>query len=154
MQTPADRRCGGVHREGDNLGRGKITEEATVAFFDSEKFLGTTPVDRATREAHFEYCFPTRDEHQVRAVFGGQKVVNDEGMVTAFLKPSTSKALTVEVKAHEIEVENTPAPVTATMVTTAITVVTAVRIRGGSDGSDIDSADNSILRKLLIAVSA
>ncbi|CAB0487696.1 hypothetical protein CIP107507_00120 [Corynebacterium diphtheriae] len=52
--------------------------------------------------------FPTRGEHQVRAVFGGQELVNDEGVVTAVLKPSTSEALTVEVKAHEIEVKDTP----------------------------------------------
>lgn len=49
----------------------------------------------------------------MRAVFGGQKVGNDEGVVTAVLKPSTSEALTVEVKAHELEVEDTPAPATA-----------------------------------------
>lgn len=52
--------------------------------------------------------FPTRGEHQVRAVFSDQGVVNDEGVVMAVLKPSTSEALTVEVKAHEIEVKDTP----------------------------------------------
>lgn len=90
--------------------------------------------------------FPTRGEHQVRVVFGGQEVVNDEGVVTAVLKPSTSEAFTVEVKAHEIEVEDTP---------------------GAGDGNDADNGDNggdgdqdqggsdgSILRKLLIALGA
>src|SRR5699024_1104430 len=89
-------------------GEEKITEGATVSFFDGEKFLGTAPVDPATGEARFEYRLPTRGEHQVRAVFGGQEVVNDEGAVTAVLKPSTDEELTVEVKAHEVEVEDTP----------------------------------------------
>lgn len=107
----------------------------------------------ATGEASFEYRFPTRGEHQVRAVFGGQELVNDEGVVTAVLKPSTSEALTVEVKAHEIEGEDTPAPVTATMVT-GDNVVDGDQDRGGSDGSDMGSANGSILRKLLIALGA
>ncbi|CAB0627762.1 hypothetical protein FRC0103_00022 [Corynebacterium diphtheriae] len=97
--------------------------------------------------------FPTRGEHQVRAVFGGQELVNDEGVVTAVLKPSTSEALTMEVKAHEIEVEDTRAPVTATMVT-GDNIGDGDQDRGGSDGSDMGSANGSILRKLLIALGA
>ncbi|CAB0673891.1 hypothetical protein FRC0028_00293 [Corynebacterium diphtheriae] len=92
-----------------------------------------------------------RGEHQVRAVFSGQEAVNDEGVVTAVLKPSTSEALTGEVKAHEIEVKDTPAPVTATMVT-GDNGGDGDQDRGGSDGSDMGSADGSILRKLLIAL--
>ena len=43
----------------------------------------------------------------MRAVFNGQEVVNADGAVTALLEPSTSEELTVEVKAHEIVVEDT-----------------------------------------------
>ncbi|MFA1418535.1 hypothetical protein ACDL62_10455 [Corynebacterium diphtheriae] len=74
-------------------------------------------------------------------------------MVTAVLKSSTSEALTGEVKAHEIEVKDTPAPVTATMVT-GDNGGDGDQDRGGSDGSDMGSADGSILRKLLIALGA
>ncbi|MBG9337114.1 hypothetical protein D9R16_00755 [Corynebacterium diphtheriae] len=66
-------------------------------------------------------------------------------MVTAVLKPSTSEALTGEVKAHEIEVKDTPAPVTATMVTGD---------NGGDGDQDRGGSDGSILRKLLIALGA
>lgn len=130
-------------------GKEKITEGATVSFFDGEKFLGTAPVDPATGEARFEYRFPTRGEHQVRAVFGGQEVVNDEGVVTAVLKPSTSEELTVEVKAHEIEVEDTPGAGDGNDGGNGND-----QNQGGSDGSDMGLADNSILRKLLIALGA
>ena len=126
-------------------GEEKITEGATVSFFDGEKFLGTAPVDPATGEVRFEYRFPTRGEHQVRAVFGGQELVNDEGVVTAVLKPSTSEALTVEVKAHEIEVEDTPGAGDGNG---------GNQNQGGSVGSDMGSAEDSILRKLLIAMGA
>lgn len=129
-------------------GEEKITEGATVSFFDGEKFLGTAPVDPATGEARFEYRFPTRGEHQVRAVFGGQEIVNDEGVVTAVLKPSTSEELTVEVKAHEIEVEDTPG------AGDGDNGGNGDQNQGGSDGSDMGSADGSILRKLLIALGA
>ena len=128
-------------------GEEKITEGATVSFFDGEKFLGTAPVDPATGEARFEYRFPTRGEHQVRAVFGGQEVVNDEGAVTAVLKPSTSEELTVEVKAHEVEVEDTPGAGNGSDNNGGQNQV-------GSDGSDMGSAESSILRKLLIALGA
>lgn len=129
-------------------GEERITEGATVSFFDGEKFLGTAPVDPATGEARFEYRFPTRGEHQVRAVFGGQEVVNDEGVVTAVLKPSTSEELTVEVKAHEIEVEDTPGAGDDNDGDNG------GQDQGGSDGSDMGSADGSILRKLLIALGS
>ena len=128
-------------------GEEKITEGATVSFFDGEKFLGTAPVDPATGEARFEYRFPTRGEHQVRAVFGGQEVVNDEGAVTAVLKPSTSEELTVEVKAHEVEVEDAPGAGNGSDNNGGQNQV-------GSDGSDMGSAESSILRKLLIALGA
>ena len=128
-------------------GEEKITEGATVSFFDGEKFLGTAPVDPATWEARFEYRFPTRGEHQVRAVFGGQEIVNDEGVVTAVLKPSTSEELTVEVKAHEVEVEDTPGAGNGGDNNGGQNQV-------GSDGSDMGSAESSILRKLLIALGA
>lgn len=130
-------------------GEEKITEGATVSFFDGEKFLGTAPVDPATGEARFEYRFPTRGEHQVRAVFGGQELVNDEGVVTAVLKPSTSEALTVEVKAHEIEVEDTPGAGDGNGGDNG-----GNQNQGGSVGSDMGSAEDSILRKLLIAMGA
>ena len=130
-------------------GEEKITEGATVSFFDGEKFLGTAPVDPATGEARFEYRFPTRGEHQVRAVFGGQEIVNDEGVVTAVLKPSTSEELTVEVKAHEIEVEDTPGAGDGNGGNNGDD-----QNQGGSDGSDMGSTDGSILRKLLIALGA
>ena len=130
-------------------GEEKITEGATVSFFDGEKFLGTAPVDPATGEARFEHRFPTRGEHQIRAVFGGQEIVNDEGVVTTVLKPSTSEALTVEVKAHEIEVEDTPGTGDGNDGGNGND-----QNQGGSDGSDMGLADNSILRKLLIALGA
>ncbi|MDK8791130.1 Ig-like domain-containing protein [Corynebacterium sp. MSK039] len=131
--------------EGDE----KITEGATVSFFDGEEFLGTAPVNPTTGEARFEYRFPTRGEHQVRAVFGGQEVVNDEGVVTAVLKPSASEELTVEVKAHEIEVEDTPGAGDGNGGNNGDD-----QNQGGSDGSDMGSTDGSILRKLLIALGA
>lgn len=130
-------------------GEEKITEGATVSFFDGEKFLGTARIDPATGEARFEYRFPTRGEHQVRAVFGGQELVNDEGVVTAVLKPSTSEALTVEVKAHEIEVEDTPGAGDGNGGDNG-----GNQNQGGSVGSDMGSAEDSILRKLLIAMGA
>ena len=135
-------------------GKEKITEGATVSFFDGEKFLGTAPIDPATGEARFEYRFPTRGEHQVRAVFGGQEVVNDEGVVTAVLKPSTSEELTVEVKAHEIEVEDTPGAGDGNDDDNGDNGGNGDQNQGGSDGSDMGSADGSILRKLLIALGA
>lgn len=135
-------------------GEEKITEGATVSFFDGEKFLGTAPIDPATGEARFEYRFPTRGEHQVRAVFGGQEVVNDEGEVTAVLKPSTSEELTVEVKAHEIEVEDTPGAGDGNGGDNGGNGGDGNQDPGGSDGSDMGSADGSILRKLLIALGA
>ena len=135
-------------------GEEKITEGATVSFFDGEKFLGTAPVDPATGEARFEYRFPTRGEHQVRAVFGGQEIVNDEGVVTAVLKPSTSEELTVEVKAHEIEVEDTPGAGDGNGGDNGGNGGDGNQDPGGSDGSDMGSADGSILRKLLIALGA
>ncbi|QQE51212.1 Ig-like domain repeat protein [Corynebacterium urealyticum] len=135
-------------------GEEKITEGATVSFFDGEKFLGTAPVDPATGEARFEYRFPTRGEHQVRAVFGGQEIVNDEGVVTAVLKPSTSEELTVEVKAHEIEVEDTPGAGDGNGGDNGGNGGDGDQNQGGSDGSDMGSADGSILRKLLIALGA
>lgn len=135
-------------------GEEKITEGATVSFFDGEKFLGTAPIDPATGEARFEYRFPTRGEHQVRAVFGGQEVVNDEGVVTAVLKPSTSEELTVEVKAHEIEVEDTPGAGDGNGGDNSGNGGDGNQDPGGSDGSDMGSADGSILRKLLIALGA
>lgn len=130
-------------------GKEKITEGATVSFFDGEKFLGTAPVDPATGEARFEYRFPTRGEHQVRAVFNGQELVNDDGVVTTVLKASTSEALTVEVKAHEIEVEDTPGAGDGNGGNNGDD-----QNQGGSDGSDMGSTDGSILRKLLIALGA
>src|SRR5699024_6841365 len=125
----------------------KIVDGATVSFFDGEKFLGTAPVDPATGEARFEYRFPTRGEHQVRAVFNGQELVDADGVVTTVLKASTSEALTVEVKAHEIEVEDTPGAGNGGDNNGGQNQV-------GSDGSDMGSAESSILRKLLIALGA
>lgn len=130
-------------------GEEKITEGATVSFFDGEKFLGTAPVNPTTGEARFEYRFPTRGEHQVRAVFNGQELVNDKGVVTTVLKASTSEALTVEVKAHEIEVEDTPGADDGNGGNNGDD-----QNQGGSDGSDMGSTDGSILRKLLIALGA
>lgn len=103
----------------------KITEGATVSFFNGEQFLGTAPVDPNTGEARFEYRFPTRGEHQMRAVFNGQEVVNADGAVTALLEPSTSEELTVEVKAHEIVVEDT-----------------GTGNDGGNDGNGNENPDN------------
>ncbi|WP_300611998.1 Ig-like domain-containing protein [Corynebacterium sp.] len=131
--------------EGDE----EIPEGATVSFFDGENFLGTAPVNPTTGEARFEYRFPTRGEHQIRAVFNGQQRINDEGVVTTVLKPSTSEALTVEVKAHEIEVEDTPGAGDGNGGGNGDD-----QNQGGSDGSDMGSTDGSILRKLLIALGA
>lgn len=130
-------------------GEEKITEGATVSFFDGEEFLGTAPVDPTTGEARFEYRFPTRGEHQVRAVFNGQELVDADGVVKAVLKASTSEALTVEVKAHEIEVEDTPGAGDGNGGNNGDD-----QNQGGSDGSDMGSTDGSILRKLLIALGA
>lgn len=130
-------------------GEEEITEGATVSFLDGEEFLGTAPVDPATGEARFEYRFPTRGEHQIRAVFNGQQLINDDGVVTAVLKPSTSEELTVEVKAHEIEVEDTPGAGDGNDGGNGND-----QNQGGPDGSDMGSTDGSILRKLLIALGA
>lgn len=65
------------------------------------------------------------------------------------LKPSTSEALTVEVKAHEIEVEDTPGAGDGNGGDNG-----GNQNQGGSVGSDMGSAEDSILRKLLIAMGA
>ncbi|CAB0533512.1 hypothetical protein CIP107517_00141 [Corynebacterium diphtheriae] len=90
----------------------------------------------------------------MRAVFGGQELVNDGGVVTTVLKPSTSEALTVEVKAHENEVKDTLGTGDGNYADNGGNGGDGDQDQGGSDGSDMGSADSSILRKMLIALSA
>lgn len=75
-------------------------------------------------------------------------------MVTAVLKPSTSEALTVEVKAHEIEVKDTLGTGDGNDDDNGDNGDDGDQDQGGSDGSDMGSANGSILRKLLIALGA
>ncbi|MFR9838572.1 hypothetical protein ACOJAM_06835 [Corynebacterium striatum] len=89
----------------------------------------------------------------MHAVFGSQELVNDESVVTAVLKPFTSEALTVEVKAHEIEVED-PGAGDGNDGDNSDNGGDGKQDQGGSDGSDKGSADSSILRKLLISLGA
>lgn len=90
-----------------------IREGATVSFFDGDTYLGNAPVDPATGEAVFEHRFAERGEHRVRAVFNGQEQKNAEGVTTDVLEPSTSEPVVLDVKAHEVDIENpepTPDP--------------------------------------------
>ncbi len=88
-----------------------IQEGATVSFFDGETFLGTAPVDPATGKATFDHRFAERGEHKVRAVFNGQEKKDDEGVITEVLEPSTSDPVTLDVKPHEVVIEEpTPTP--------------------------------------------
>lgn len=83
-----------------------IKEGATVSFFDGDTFLGTAPVDPDTGRAVFDHRFAERGKHEVRAVFNGQEQSNADGVVTDVLEPSTSEPVELDVKAHDIEIDN------------------------------------------------
>lgn len=89
-----------------DAGGSAIEPGATVSFFDGQTFLGTTPVDPATGTATFDHRFAERGQHQVHAVFNGQEKKDGEGVITEVLEPSTSEAVTLDVNAHEVVIDN------------------------------------------------